>query len=365
MIEWFWNFWNNIKQYRLHNKRLLKYLLIAICVYLVWVSFWMMYANIWCDDLWFDVHFPNRAKPSDFSISYAASSLDNLIFFVLIGVLSILISLKNPKNDGLQQKVSYIFPKSEHDEKLYSHLSDSISSLACITTKVDRQITFLDACFNADRTKTAIKIYNKSTSHIKNIFNNHDYIKDSPIYIATADDLSTDFCDIEIFGEIHELSIINNLDQGSESCQKENLITGLEQLKRDQMSFEQKLDMKLAPGQTLQFMTGSWMWQPINEETNMSFTAARYIAAQEFTFVNRLKCKLELKISGAFGSESLTLESGSNTVKKFSTMRPDDKLKIQIVNQISEILTAYPAVEGDQNVTSITVAKTSEALTQT
>ncbi|QVK23127.1 hypothetical protein KHX94_18905 [Shewanella dokdonensis] len=204
-------FINTFKKIKIKNKRIIFSIFLSLVIYSGWVTFWMAYANLWFFNNEFIIkHFRGNNEPSDFSVSYAASSLDSLIFFIVIGLITFLLSIKKPEDETLRTKVSYIFPGYDSDPSLIKFLQDKISALACISPQVHRVVTFQELVRFDDIDKYAIKTYTKSNSLIKNIHNNHQYNNDCAIFRATADKVDTSL-NVDLLGEIHDLAIIKKL----------------------------------------------------------------------------------------------------------------------------------------------------------
>lgn len=298
--------------------------LLSVGVYALWVTFWMIYADIWLNDiLFFDAHISNRTHPTDFSVSYAASAFDSLVFFLSVGVILTLISHRSPEDENLAKKVEYIFPGIESDDKLSIYLQQSISSLACISPITKRIITFQELKILPNN-NSVIKIYTKTNALIKNIHNNHEYIMDNAIFKASAD-LNED---LDVLGEIHDLAIMQKLDN-HELIEKEHILNGAHSLTNDCNEFTQAYKMQLTPDETIQFMTSGWMWQSPDEE--MTYTAARYTKKQQIELHNELNQELKIQLTSPVrGEVFITIPPNGQVIELFDALTPGQQIKMKI-----------------------------------
>ena len=302
-----------------------KYVLISVGIYAVWVSFWMIYADIWLTDiLFFDAHISNRVHPTDFSVSYAASSFDSLVFFICVGLILSFLSMRSPEDENLAKKVEYIFPGTENDDNLSRYLQQSISSLACISPMTKRTITFQEVKVFDNKDFFAIKIYTKTNALIKNIHNNHEYVLDDAIFKANADLIE----DLEVLGEIHDLAIMQRLGN-DELIEKKHIINGAHTLTHEQNSFEKEYKMQLRPDETIQFMTSSWMWQSSNDV--MTYTAARYTTRQQIELFNELDVELKIRLtSPTKGVINISIPPNDKVIELFDTLTPGQQIEMKI-----------------------------------
>ncbi|MCS6114490.1 MULTISPECIES: hypothetical protein [Shewanella] len=316
----------------LRQSILSKYAISGLVIYAIWVCFWLMYANILLPDVEFlDTHFPSRLKPSDFSVSYAASAFDSLVFFGLVGSVLTLLTTRSPKDEKLSTKVDYIFPGSDSDDKLSGYLQKCISSLACMSPLTNRTITFQHHHLFHNEEKFAIKMYTKTNALIKNIHNNHEYVLDDAIFKAQADLIDG----IDVLGEIHDLAIIKKFS-GLELPDKEQILKGSHTLTNDANEFEQRYRMQLMPNETIQFMTSGWMWQC--SDNVMTYTAARYTKKQQLDFFNELNFDLKLEISSPEkGAVDITIHPGEKATEIFDALMPGGKITVKIKTSYVDI----------------------------
>ena len=319
---------------KLRQSILSKYVILGLLAYALWVSFWMIYANIWfADYAFFDAHIPSRKTPSDYAISYAASSFDSLIFFLFVGSVLTLLTTKSPEDEKLSTKVDYIFPGTGDDEKLSLYLQKRISSLACICPLTKRTITFQQCKILGDD-EYAIKSYTKTNSLIKNIHNNHEYILDDAMFKISADILE----DIQTLGEVHDVAILKRLGS-DELLEKEHILNGAHTLTNELNEFTQQYRMQLSPNETIQFMTSGWMWQ--SNKKPMTYTAARYTQKQQIDMYNELDIELKLKItSPTKGSIQIIIPPQSSVTELFDVLSPGEKISIALETTKVDIDTA-------------------------
>jgi len=253
-----------------------KYLLIGLAIYAtLFIVLMVIRGDILANNETTQLWFGELRKDNDFLTSYLASSLDSLIFFVFIGVAAILISVKDPSNERLFQKINYIFPQTQRDTVLSKYIQDGISTLACIATDVKRSITVqeLSPCNNY------VKIDIKGRTHIKNIFNNHDFVSDNMKYSMQADPV--DFCDI--WAEMLEASITTDV---SKPISSEQHLNGTIILNKNKPKHTEAFPVTLAPNAVALYYTHGWFWQ--SQEDHLKLNASRFVEKSIYNVKNDL-----------------------------------------------------------------------------
>jgi hypothetical protein len=269
-----------------------KYLLIGLAIYAALFFILMIVrGDILSDNETTKLWFGELRKDNDFLTSYVASSLDSLIFFIFIGVAAILISVKDPSDELLYQKINYIFPQTQRDTALSKYIEDEISSLACIVTDVKRTITIKDL----SKCKEYIKLDIKGRSHIKNIFNKDDFVSDNMKFHMKADPV--DFCDV--WAEMLEASITCDV---SKPVSAEQQLDGTITLNKDKISHSEALPITLAPNKDALYTTHGWFWQKLTGALN--FNASRFVEKAIYDIKNDMDTIMHFSI------ESNRLQTG-------------------------------------------------------
>jgi len=210
----------------------------------------------------------------NFYVSYAASTLDNFVFFVIVGTVVTFLSLKKPEEESLSRKIEFIFPDVESNSKLAKYLQDEITSLACINESSEKIITVQ----KISKCRNYAKLVMKSHAVIKNIHNNHQYANDKMPYRLEIDNPKPNE---EILGEIFDLSLIKKINGLSKD---KHIINNIEQLTPCKPLFETIFPIKLDPNQEVIYQTTSWMWEEIGKIS--SFSDARFSKSQCYKLIN-------------------------------------------------------------------------------
>lgn len=293
-----------------------KYLLIGLAIYAaLFIILMIVRGDILSDNATTMLWFGELRKDNDFLTSYVASSLDSLIFFIFIGVAAILISVKDPSDERLFQKINYIFPQTQRDTVLSKYIQDEISTLACIATDAKRSITAqeLSPCNNY------IKLDIKGRTHIKNIFNNHDFVSDNMKYSMQAEPV--DFCDT--WAEMLEASITTDV---SKPINAEQHLNGTIILNKDKKIHTEAFPVTLAPNAVALYYTHGWFWQ--GQTDHLKLNASRFVEKSVYNVKNDLDKPL-----------IFTVESN----------RVQVSLSEKLIKKIKSILSNTSLSEGDKD----------------
>ncbi|MBC3765197.1 hypothetical protein [Neptunicella marina] len=259
----------------------------GVFVYGIWVLLTLIYANIIFTDVnWLDSLFGRvNNSSSDFVVSYAASALDSLIFFITVGFILAVISFKRPEEENLSTKIEYIFSGVSSDTKLGKYLAKNISSLACVSSETTRLIAIRE--YN-DKHKT-VKVLSKVHCIVKNIYHNHDFVSESMKFSYKIDDEVT--CDDDVLGEIIDVVVIKDLNNSKESQQ---ILKTAHELTADKRVYENSFELKLKEQEEAVYKTCNWAWQRVDKA--LSFSPGRFTEKQVFNIVNETNVQLEVSI---------------------------------------------------------------------
>lgn len=98
-------------------------------------------AEVWPQTTgWFAQYFP-----SGFAVSFRASLLQDLIFFGGLGFVVFLLTLRNPAQDVLAQRVAYIYANPGASDEAIHFNKESIEQLALTIKRADIGIAILEA----------------------------------------------------------------------------------------------------------------------------------------------------------------------------------------------------------------------------
>lgn len=307
---------------------MLRYSIIGLIAYIIWVTWWMIYADIWFNGILFlDSHISNRQHPSDFSISYAASAFDSLVFFIFVGAVLTIITLRRPEEEKLATKVDFIFPGAESKPRLSTFLQQRISALACISPKTTRRIIIQDVIDIKDEhgqiIDKAVKILTKTHCLIENIHNNHEYATDEMSFGMTLDPI---VIENGINGEVHDISITKHVENNAESA-PEHQLNGTHQILGTNLKYHKSFSLKLSPKQKAVYQTSAWIWQPISKV--VSFNPPRFTEKQSITIFNETDYVISLRVGIPNDADmEITLQANDNKNFEVDACLPGEKVTL-------------------------------------
>ena len=299
-----------------------KYLLIGAAIYaILFIILLIIRGDLLADNATTKLWFTNFRTGDGFLTSYLASSLDSLIFFIFVGVAAILISVKDPSDELLFEKINYIFPQTQRDTDLAKYIQDEISSLACIATEAKRSITIKAISPSSD----CIKLDIKGRSHIKNIFNNHDFVSDNMIFSIKADPIT--FSDV--WAEMLEASI--TCDVATPVSEMEQL-TGTIVLKEGYDSHIESLPVKLGPHKNALYTTHAWFWQNLSK--HFKFNTSRFIEKAVYQVQNDLDIPVRISVK----SNKLQVVTSDNIIQLIKRVLENSILSLTDEKELSKLL---------------------------
>lgn len=295
-------------------KRYWKILCLSAGVYLLWVLGWLIYTKTFCPSIMNHIN-GIQWKPSNFSISYAASALDSLIFFTVVGLAITVISIKRPEEEKLATKIEYIFPDADADSTLGRFLANKISSLACISPVTSRIITIKEI---SEENET-VKVMSRTNCIIKNIHNNHHYATDSMSFGVKSDPVKVDG---DLIGEVNDISIFSNLEDPSKN---QHILSGAYPITTSSPEFSETFSLKLSPGEVVSYQTSAWLWQPIKE--SLRFTPPRYTESQDVTIHNETLYAIDFRVGIPNDADvSFQIQPGRSHNFKVGSCTPGEKI---------------------------------------
>ena len=81
----------------------------------------------------------------DYYVSLVASAIDNITFFLCLGLLTLLIGMRNPKNDTIHNRVEYLLSAEKIDPAARANAVRSIEKLACYNESTEVHLIIEDA----------------------------------------------------------------------------------------------------------------------------------------------------------------------------------------------------------------------------
>ncbi len=140
-------------------------------------------AEVWPQDTgWFAQYFT-----SDFAASFRASLLQDLIFFGGLGFVVFLLTLRNPAQDVLAQRVAYIYANPGASDEAIHFNKESIEQLALTIKRADIGIAILEAYEPKSAKEPLLKVEIWYKIDLQNLFANLPF-KDAFVPISIVVD---------------------------------------------------------------------------------------------------------------------------------------------------------------------------------
>ncbi|MEM5528104.1 hypothetical protein WN093_04670 [Gammaproteobacteria bacterium AS21] len=256
----------------------------------------------------------------DLFVSFTASALQDILFFVIIGLVLFVFSMKNPENDSLSQKLTYLFPVAKDDSVLRAYLERSVNKLGCMSDETSFVFTLLE--YNQD--KKIFKIQVHFESHIRNLHN-----KDSFSDPMLAMNLSSDLVDEppnSIYGQLEHVKVYNFSDGSISNINGEAHDYPVNMMEK---VFRHSCPFSLPPHAVALFDAKHWEWSPAHKVHNLRL--ARFTRHVNFICVNSTQHSVSIDLSRINSDEEpQTYSLGKHESQAFKVIeaQPGDGIKI-------------------------------------
>ena len=237
-------------------------------------------------------------EPSSFVVSFIASATQDVLFFLIVGLVVFSLGQKDPKEEDLVTKVKHIFPGVEPGTPLSIHLREQINKLSCISPKVTRHVTIAEYC----PTKKAFKVYIKTNTYVKNIHNNAEYATDEMRLALNVDKVEPED---DIYGQVLDISIVYDVKNPTKNMHQKGGVITLKGSNEYSTSFSLKLEAE----QEALYHVHTWSWQDMRK--SLRFGALRFTELQEIVFCN--KTGENIKVIQSNSDNPITLSEGQSS----------------------------------------------------
>ncbi|CAH6863118.1 hypothetical protein PZ937_21300 [Vibrio alginolyticus] len=239
-------FQNNAPEY---IKKILKYALTGFTLYLLFIAGFAIFNNIWLSDLgigWLQ----KTGEPSDFAISFFASSMESILFFVCSGAIAFFLSISRPEHEDFDTKLSYLFPRVNQTEKGKEYCRSSVNKLACISTKTTVQVS-------VDEYSPKYEAFKVSTEHVYHLLNLHNnvHFKDELKITHKLDNAEPTSFGTHSWGQIKKIRTISGHKRPEECL---NALDSPVQLTTQEYTLP--FEVKIKPNDHLILDISSWTW---------------------------------------------------------------------------------------------------------
>lgn len=265
----------------------------------------------------------SKASAGDLFISFAASALQDIIFFFFTGLVLLLFSMKKPEDDNLAQKLTYLFPQAKDDAVLREYLEKSVHKLGCISDKSSFKFTLLDY----DESLKAFKIQVHFESHLRNL-HNKDNFSDPMLSMTLHSDLDQPPPN-DLYGQLEHVKVYtfegNNISDIGDPTHKYPIDM------KDKL-FKHNCLFSVRPHSVALFDAKHWDWSPSKKTHNLR--VSRFTRSIEFTCINNSGTPVDIELTQIGSSETCIpqgLDQHIHTSMSLSDVPPGGGISIKII----------------------------------
>ena len=242
----------------IYMKRIYKFIGIGLALYISLFMGVLFYNNLIFANSHLGSLQSSAAQPSDFSISFLASGIESLLFFVCSGAVVLFFSLSRPEDKDFETKLFYLFPRINETEAGKKYCRESINKLACISsiTKISISIDEYSEEYEAFRVSTDHEY------HLLNLHNNVEF-KDVLKVKYKLDDAEPGDFGNHAWGQIKRIRTISDHSEPDQSVALLDRPTLL-----DKSEFEHPFDITIGPNAHLILDISSWTWNKFKQPQN-------------------------------------------------------------------------------------------------
>ncbi|MBH0028305.1 hypothetical protein I6F53_15110 [Pseudoalteromonas sp. SWN29] len=293
--------------------KILKYVFLGLLIYSIFIAGIAIHYKFWLSGVDLGI-FQSTGEASDFIVSFIASALESVLFFICSGVIAFLLSISRPEYEDFETKLYYLFPRVNQSDKGKEYCKSSINKLACISPKTTIQVSL-------DEYSEEYKAFRMSTDqeyHLLNLHNNIAF-QDSLKVKQRLD--KSEICDFgnNHWGQIKRIRTIAN-HQTPDECK--NLID--KPISLDKKSFEFPFNVEIRPNDNLILDINTWTWN--------NFLVPQTARVGRFTenFVLSLKNNTGKNLELLFQGEIKKFENGEFIELHNGIATPQDQVEYQI-----------------------------------
>ncbi|WBQ10048.1 hypothetical protein L2D01_14330 [Hyphomonadaceae bacterium ML37] len=258
------------------------YLAIGIVTLILAVVYhqWFIPAS-WCDEN-ACVVFDNRDHFSAFYITW----LEDVIFFSLIGIPAVWISLRKPDDDHIEHRFNYLFNSDDaRSHNIVREFNEVFTKMSAFCTQANIKIRLSEFIESGD----IIKVEAQYQMYISNMYKDHTY-KDPALGIII--EIDKDVENIEMLGEVTLLRTMkNNIPN--------DYISSPIRLSKSRKSFEKKIELEIDPNGSVLYEFGFFLY--IRNDDDFWVKVDRYTKDASITILNDVIGTELIVSSGADG----------------------------------------------------------------
>lgn len=261
-------------------------------------------------------------KAGNLFVSFAASALQDILFFLTTGLILLIFSMRKPEDDNLAQKLTYLFPQAKDDLILREYLEKSINKLGCMSDKSSFVFTLLE--YNQDI--KAFKIQVHFESHLRNL-HNKDNFSDPMLSMTLKSDLGEPPPN-GLFGQLEHVKVYN-FENGNISDigdASHNYPVNM-----NDSLFRHSCPFSIPPHSVALFDAKHWDWSPAEKVHNLR--VSRFTKSIQFKCINNSGIPVAVELA-QIGSEGTTdekcLADHECTTMILNEITPGDGISVKV-----------------------------------
>lgn len=267
----------------------------------------------------------SKVGPGELFLSFAASALQDILFFFITGIALLVYTIKRPEDDSLSQKLTYLFPQSKDDPVLKSYLEEAVNKLGCMSDKSSFVFTIVE--FNKDLKSFKVQVHFES--HLRNLHNKDSY-SDPKLAMTLVSDLDAP-PEGGLFGQLEHVKI-HNFDSNAISDASD--ASHDYPVNMEEKVFKHSCPFTLPPHAIALFDAKHWDWSP--EGRSHFLRVSRFTKSVKFRCINSCGHPITLetrKIQSDEEPQETNLDRHGASELSLSEVRPGGGVEVKILVQ--------------------------------
>lgn len=245
-----------------------------------------------------------------FVISLAASFIEDLIFFLFVGVITIYISNKDPSKDHIERRSKWLFNGSKFDAGALMHIMNKVTHLAIFSSSSTITITFVELHADGKTIKAHIHCLRKFTNLMSDSFPDG--------FEHTYQAVSDDFYKNDINGEI--LMVATGVGVGKKNqikCPKPIPIGGI----------KESITIEIEGDGENEFEQAFWVWYEIG--VPFFFSNKQYASQFVVRVIN--ESGRDVKLKDLRKGTEVTLTDGQDVQYNYADLEVSEEKPFQLI----------------------------------
>lgn len=263
-----------------------------------------------------------RKTPGDLFVSFAASALQDILFFLITGLALLVYTIRRPEDDRLAQKLTYLFPQAKDDPVLKGYLEGAINKLGCMSDKSSFVFNIIDF----DEKVNAFKVQVHFESHLRNLHNKDSY-SDPKLAMSLMSDLE-EVPEGSLYGQLEHVKIHNfNADAITDVSDSSHSYP----INMNDKFFRHSCPFTLPPHAIALFDAKHWDWSPAGHSHFLR--VSRFTRSVQFKCINSCSHEILLdakKIQSEEVRDEVTLDCHESHELSLAEVVPGGGVELRI-----------------------------------